>query len=60
MHLSLLICSFVEMVPALLLESPDRQLYLLSEKLTQGWLGTLSSLCPDRYDHFTIRASNNF
>ena len=60
MHLSLLICSFVEMVQALLLESPDRQLYLLSEKLTQDWLGRLSSLCPDRYDHFTIRASKNF
>ena len=43
MYLSLLVCSFVEMVPALLLESPDCQLYLPSEKLNQDSLGKLSS-----------------
>ena len=35
------------MVPALLLESPDRKRYLISEKLNQDSLGKLSSLCFD-------------
>ena len=47
MYLSLLVSSIVEMVPALLLESPDRQLYLLNEKLNQDSLSGLYSLCPD-------------
>ena len=47
MYFSLLVCSSVDMVPTLFLESPDRQLYLLSEKLNQDLLCQLSSLCPD-------------
>ena len=42
MYLSLLVCSFVEMAPALLLESPYCQLYLLSEKLNQDSLCLMS------------------
>ena len=34
-------------MPALLLESHDHQLYLLSENLNQDSLGRFGSLCPD-------------
>ena len=47
MYLSLLIYSFAEIVPALLLENPDSQLYLPSEKLNQDLLGRFVSLCSD-------------
>ena len=42
MYLSLLVCSFVEMAPALLLGSPYCHLYLLSEKFNQDSLCLIS------------------
>ena len=51
MYFSLLVCS---MVPALFLESSDRQLYLLSEKFNQDSLCNLSSLCPSFFPRYVF------